>query len=57
MKKLIIFEIFLILFFVLAWNVSKADFNEYKIYLNKLGTPVEKVVTCFRMYDILSSSV
>ena len=24
MKKLIIFEIFLIIFFVLAWNVSKA---------------------------------
>ena len=57
MKKLIIFESILILFFVLAWNVSKADFNEYKIYLNKLDTPVEKVVTCFRMYDILSSSV
>ena len=25
MKKLIIFEIFLIIFFVLAWNVSKAE--------------------------------
>ena len=25
MKKLILFEILLILFFVLAWNVSKAD--------------------------------
>ena len=57
MKKLIIFESILTLFLILAWNVSKADFNEYKIYLNNLDTPIEKVVTCFRMYDILSSSV
>lgn len=57
MKKLILFESILVLFLILAWNVSKAGFNEYKIYLNNLDTPVEKVVTCFRMYDILSSSV
>ena len=28
MKKLIIFESILILFFVLAWNVSKADLDD-----------------------------
>ena len=38
-------------------SLSLAGFNEYKIYLSKLDTPLEKVVTCFRMYDILSSSV
>ena len=38
-------------------SLSLAGFNEYKIYLSKLDTPIEKVVTCFRMYDILSSSV
>ena len=39
MKKLIIFEIILIIFFVSAWNVSKADEcrDEYKAYLKKNG--------------------
>lgn len=38
-------------------SLSLASFNEYKIYLSKLDTPLEKVITCYRMYDILSSSV
>jgi hypothetical protein len=48
---------FLLTLLLLIPSLSKADFNEYKIYLNNLDTPIEKVVTCFRMYDILSSSV
>ena len=38
-------------------NLVRADFNEYKIYLNNLDSPIARVITCFRMYDILSSSV
>ncbi len=38
-------------------NLVRADLNEYKLYLNELDSPIAKVVTCFRMYDILASSV
>ena len=38
-------------------GLVRADLNEYKLYLNELDSPIAKVVTCFRMYDILASSV
>ena len=38
-------------------SLVRADLNEYKVYLNELDSPIARVVTCFRMYDILASSV
>ena len=42
MKKLIIFEIILIIFFVLAWNVSKAESLSKCIKMNSNTKIIEK---------------
>ena len=42
MKKLIIFEIILIIFFVLAWNVSKAESLSECIKMNSNTKIIEK---------------
>ena len=46
MKKLLIFESILIIFFVLAWNVSKADFNELtlKEYCESLESEINELM-------------
>ena len=46
MKKLILFESILILFFVLAWNVSKADLNELtlKKYCKSLESEINELM-------------
>lgn len=49
MKKIIIFESILILFFVLAWNVSKAD--EKSDYCNIIDKQIEKRISSVIMLD------
>ena len=46
MKKLLIFESILIIFFVLAWNVSKADLNELTLkgYCESLESEINELM-------------
>ena len=46
MKKLLIFESILIIFFVLAWNVSKADLNKLTLkgYCESLESEINELM-------------